>query len=152
VVAELHANIAALQALKEACLRQFASPDAPGALDVGPHADLAVIVSEGDCPPVRRPLQERLSAADRRVPAIAGKVADPRPLLVSVLAQIRLHLELSVKLAERVHDVQEVARFQAEVIAAIEQADPATAARIKGALLERRNLRRALAAPRAMGP
>ena len=53
----------------------------------------------------------------------------------------------AVKLTERLHDVQQVERFQQTVLACIEQADPDTAARIRGALHEQRQLRLALLPP-----
>ena len=96
---------------------------------------------------MRRPLKELLDGDTDQLISIEGKFADPRTLLVSVIAQIRQHVELAVKLAERLHNVQEVQRFQQEVLAAIEAADPETARKIKAALIERRNLRLALTAP-----
>jgi transposase-like protein len=140
----LNANVATLYALKDACLRLLEHPEDAEALDVGPHDyDLEVITTSGGGPPVRRPLRDLLNSEDFLV-SIEGRFADPRTLLLSTLTNIRQHVEVAVKLAERLHDVQEVAVFQREVLDAIAQADPDTAARIRGALHDRRTTRLAL--------
>jgi hypothetical protein len=89
----------------------------------------------------------RLSVADRDADLLQSRAADPRQLLLSTMTQIRMHVELGVRLVERIHDAQELALFQQEVLAAIETADPNTAARIRGALADRRELRLALEPP-----
>jgi hypothetical protein len=141
----LSGSIATLQKLQSACERLLAGAD--GTFDVGPHDfDLEVTVLGDRGQPIRRPIRDLLQGAGTLI-SIEGKFADPRTLLVSVLRELRAHIETGVKLAERLHQVQEVERFMSEVLDAIAAADPATAARVRGALHERRALRLALSPP-----
>ena len=76
-----------------------------------------------------------------------SRAADPRAVLLAVITQIRQHIELGVRLAERLHNQQEVERFMQEVLREIDAAAPDVATRIKGRLTERRTLRLALRPP-----
>ncbi len=143
----LEQNQAILRELRDACLKQLEGED--GVIDVGPHDfDVEVLISRGGAPPQRVPLKSLLDENEHGfIAAIESKCADPRTLLTSVLDKIRLHIELAVKLAERVHQVEEVRAFQADVLAEIHAADPETAARIRGRLRARQEMRLALAPP-----
>lgn len=142
----LSKSIATLQKLQDACERLLAAPDGAG-FDVGPHDfDLEVTLIGDRGQPIRRPVRDLLAGAGTLI-SIEGKFADPRTLLLSVIRELRAHVETGVKLAERLHQVQEVERFMSEVLDAIDHADPATAARVRGALHERRALRLALSPP-----
>src|SRR5436190_12527222 len=133
-IAELHKNHAILDQLREACLQLLEAEGGQG-LDVGPHDyDIHVVVTRKGAPPVRRPLKELLGEKLELVACMEASFTDPRTLLLQTIAQIRQHVELAAKLTERLHDVQQVERFQQTVLACIEQADPDTAARIRGAL------------------
>jgi hypothetical protein len=148
-MAALEDNFAVLGALKRACLKQLAA-DEEGELDIGPHDyDLEVTVVTRGGVPLKKPVRALLEGAD--VAGIEAKMADPRTLLVQVVGQIRQHIELAVKLTERIYDVQQVHAFQEEVLRVIHEADPPTAARIRGALHERRSLRLALRPPGGSG-
>jgi hypothetical protein len=139
-------NLDTLRQLKQAAERLLQNPDGPG-FDVGPHDyDLEVITAAGGGPPVRRPLREILKG-DAFLVSVEGRFADPRTYLVSLCREIRSEIEVGVRLAERLHDLESVERFQQEVLDAIDQADATTAARIRGALHERRTLRLALRPP-----
>jgi hypothetical protein len=137
VVEEMRQNLDHLVALRGACLRLLASPDGAG-LDVGPHDfDLEVVVSTGAGGPVCRPLREFLGADGPRLVAVHAKMADPRPLLLATLAQIRQQIELMVKLSERIYNTQTVQQFQEEIIHAVQEVDTVTAARIRERLRSR---------------
>jgi hypothetical protein len=145
-IAELHASVAALHAIKASCERQLAGED--GQLDVGPRDyDLEVLVSTGGRPPVRRPLRDVLGEKSDQLISIEGRFADPRTLLVSVIGQIRQHLELAMRMQAQMYNAAETQRFQEEVLALIARVNPAESQAIKEALIERRNLRLALVAP-----
>lgn len=141
----LASNIATLQKLQHACETLLAG--AEGTFDVGPHDfDLEVTMIGERGQPVRRPIRDLLAGAGTLI-SIEGKFADPRTLLLSIIRELRAHVETGVKLSERLHQVQEVERFMGEVLDAIQSADPATAARVRGALHERHALRLALRPP-----
>jgi hypothetical protein len=141
VVEELRRNFHYLTAVRDACLRLLASPEGE-TLDVGPHDfDLDVVVATGSGRPTRRPLREFFSGDGLRLVAVHAKMADPRALLLATLAQIRQQIELTVKLSERIYDTQAIQQFQEEIIHAIDEADPATAARIRERLPHRPALR-----------
>ena len=97
--------------------------------------------------PVRRPLREFIGADGPRLVAVHAKLADPRPLLLATLAQIRQHLELAVKLSERIYDLRAMQQFEEEVVHAIDAADPALAVQIGERLERRRALGLAPGAP-----
>lgn len=147
-IAELNRNHAILAQLRDACLRLL--EDENGRLDVGPHDyDLTILVSIAGGPPHRKPLSDILgqSAEDAALLSLEGKQADPRTLLLSTLTQIRQHIELAVRLAERIHDAQQFAIFQETMLRHIEHASPEVAAAIKSELHEQRQLRLALQPP-----
>jgi len=149
-VEELQRNFDHLAALRDACLRLLASPD--GGLDVGPHDfDLDVVVTSSAGRPVRRPLREFVGADGPRLVAVHAKLADPRPLLLATLAQIRQHLELAVTLSERIYDLRAMQQFEEEVVHAIDAADPALAVQIGERLERRRALGLAPGAPGGAG-
>jgi hypothetical protein len=147
VIEELRRNFNHLAAVRDACLRLLASPEGE-ALDVGPHDfDLDVVVATGSGRPTRRPLREFFSGDGPRLVAVHAKMADPRALLLATLAQIRQQIELTVKLSERIYDTQAIQQFQEEIIHAVDEADPATAARIRARLPHRPALRLAPGPP-----
>jgi hypothetical protein len=146
-IAEVHKNHAVLDQLREACLRLLAAEDGES-LDVGPHDyDLQVLVARKGAPPVRRSLNDLLGEKRELVASMDANFTDPRTLLLRTVAEIRQHVELAVKLSERLHDVRQAERFQQMVLACIERADPETAARIRDELREQRQLCRALLPP-----
>jgi hypothetical protein len=144
--AEIAENLRCLRLLRVACLDQLQHPYDPAALDVGPHDyDLEATVSGGPGePPLRRSIHELAQGAGGMLISIESKFADPRLLLLKVMQEIRQQLTVAVQLADRLHSAREVEAFQREVLDAITAADPDTAARIKGALHQRRALRSAL--------
>jgi hypothetical protein len=62
---------------------------------------------------------------------------------LGVLKEMREHVKLYSELLERVYDMQNVAEFQGTVLAAIEEADPATAQRVREGLAKKHEVRRA---------
>jgi hypothetical protein len=147
--AALSGSILTLQKMQAACERLLGSADDPLAFEVGPHDfDLEVTILGPAGQPVKRKVKELLEPSGDTLISIEGKFADPRTLLLSVLRELRAHVETGVKIGERLHHAQEVEAFMQEVIDAIDSADPATAARIRGALHQRRTLRLALEPPR----
>lgn len=146
-IAELRRNHAILEQLRAACLRLLATEDGQG-LDVGPHDyDIQVLVARKGVPPVRRSLNDLLGEKLELVASMEAHFTDPRTLLLQTIAQIGQQVELAVKLSERLHSVQQVERFQQAVLACIRMADPETAARIRAALQEQRQLGGALLPP-----
>jgi CheY-specific phosphatase CheX len=114
---QLADNLTTLNGLKAACERLLTNDG--GTFDLSPQS-----FDEGD-----------------------HRAADPRLYLLSLIREIRQEIEIGVRLAERLHDIQEVERFQQEVLSAIGEASPEVAARIRSALHERRALRLALRPP-----
>jgi hypothetical protein len=150
-MAALEDNFAVLGALKRACLKQLGGTE-EGELDVGPHDyDLEVTVLTEEGVPLKKTVRALLAGAAGEAVGIEAKMADPRTLLVQVVGQIRQHIELAVKLTERIYDVQQVQSFQEEVLGVIGSLEPEVAARIRGAIQERRTLRLALRPPGGSG-
>lgn len=143
----LSRSITVLNALREACLAQLEGQD--GNIDIGPHDfDCEVVVSLNGAPPQRRSLSSLLQQSDDTLLlAIDSKHEDPRKLLLATIGQIRQHIELAVRLYERVHNADSLARFQETVLTVIESADKETAARIRQGLRDRQELRLALQPP-----
>jgi hypothetical protein len=143
----LEESVAILIALRDACCDELRHPDHPEQLAVGPHDfDGTVITAGEDGPPQVQNLYTLLKGREHAL-KVEFHHADPRTLLLSTLGQMRQHIELAVKLVERIHTVQEVERFQEEVLHAISEADEATARRLRAALHDRRTLRLALRPP-----
>jgi hypothetical protein len=78
-----------------------------------------------------------------------SKAADPRILLLQTIEAMRRHLLTCVEIMERLYEVQEVERFQQEVLEVIEEADPAVADRIRANVQKRRALRTVLQCTRS---
>src|SRR4051812_43245282 len=98
-MAALEDNFAVLGSLKRACLKQLEG--ASGELDLGPHDyDLEVTVLTEQGVPLKKTVRALLAASDGVPVGIEAKMADPRTLLVSVVGQIRQHIELAVRLTE----------------------------------------------------
>src|SRR5205807_117572 len=117
------------------CERQLRGED--GQIDVGPHDyDMEVLVSIGGRPPVRRPLREVLGEKSDQLISIEGRFADPRTLLVSVIGQIRQHLELAMRMQAQMYNAAEMQRFQEAVLSLIARVTPEQAQAIKEALIE----------------
>lgn len=63
--------------------------------------------------------------------------------ILGVIRESREQTKLWVDVMDRVHNAEQVARFQAEVMSAIDEADPVTATRVRASLRRRHALRRA---------
>ena len=60
---------------------------------------------------------------------------------INVSAEIRKQIELQLKIAESLYNIQVMQEFQAEIIQTLKEADPVIAARVIHKLKERRTLR-----------
>lgn len=144
----LQGNVRDLERLRDACLKLLRDPDDEDGLDVSPHVgDVEVVVPSEDGPPVRRKLSALLSEVDSLVFSVQVSTADPRTLLLSTIAQLKQHIELGLKLAERLYTVQEVERFQKDVLEVVESVDEEAGREIRRRLLERKALRLAVGRP-----
>lgn len=142
---EVTQNYTTLQEIAAACLREIT--DQSGQIDLRTNAweaRIRVRNAEGQISVHRASdLLDQIDGAED----VILKRADPRTLLMTTLRLKNQTLELALHLQERLYQIQEVAAFQEDVIHEIEQADPATARRVKDALHRRRTLRLALQPP-----
>lgn len=146
-IKELRRNYDTLNAVKEACLALLT--DEQGGLWLGTHDfDLEVMVSQHGQPPHRVKLTDLLQQSEGSfVLSVDSKHADPRTLLLATLQQIRQHVELGVKLTERIHDAERIEEFIRSVLEEIGRESDACRTRIEERLLAQRALRLALLAP-----
>lgn len=70
-----------------------------------------------------------------------GKTIQVMNAIVSVSGEVRKQIELNLKIAETLYNIQMMEEFQSEVIALIKEVDPVTAQKLIAKLKERRTIR-----------
>lgn len=142
VLAQLERIFERVNKLFDACDEWLTDPDDPERYDIGPRAgEVKVTYFEQIAPElmVRRKatledLLQRLHGAGIQVDRTQTRVADPRKLVLDTAGQLVDQLRLLTDLIERVRNAQRMERLEALVVAAIEDADAATGARLIAAL------------------
>jgi predicted transcriptional regulator len=143
---ELAGNYHVLQEVRDECLRRLRNSEGRIDLvlaglwsseteeggDAGGHGDAEITHASRGYP-------GRGNGSTARRSAGSGKKTEhPVTLLLQTLEAMRHHLAMVAQMTDRLYEVQEVERFQNEVLAAVEEADSAIADRIRINIHQRR--------------